>query len=304
MEIVDKKTWIEERTDNPNRLGLAVWEEEYKDKVFGCLGITGSQGYPQKLREMIEECINKYGLSCDLDDEKQRALMASIFIDTSSISETLKDPGFQKVLDFIAQKSNAKLSYVNTEADNCNKSLKQTIEKCSNYPTQSASEKSVQTADLDENKKEEIGNSVKANRNRKGNLNKIFSIFGAALIALSGYVEKEDHTPVELGAKNAQTTKYTLKVGTLGMDMVRLDVDKEKDTWSLRLPLSETLKEVNNCVGINRVKKEINFDEWKKNPIESALTLGEMENTEPTTPASDALTAETINGLIDLKKMR
>ena len=215
------------------------------------------------------------------------------------------------------KKDTAKALDMDPEADNCNKSLKQTIEKCSNYPTQSVSEESVQTADLDENKKEKIGNSVKANRNRKGNLNKIFSIFGAALIALSGYVEKEDHTPVKLGAKNAQTTKYTLKVGTLGMDMVRLDVDKEKDTWSLRLPLSETLKEVNNCVGINRVKREMNFDEWEKDPIETALTLsgmeniseptttlGEMGNTEPTTPASDALTAEKIKGLIDLKKIR
>ena len=102
-------------------------------------------------------------------------------------------------------------------------------------------------------------------------------LFLAALVAISAYATKEEN-PESKHDKEGKATQYTYNIGTLGMDMVRVEVDKEKGEWSIRLPLTETLKEINNRVGINRLAKEEQFDFYEKNPIKSQKDRIEKAN--------------------------
>lgn len=99
---------------------------------------------------------------------------------------------------------------------------------------------------------------------------KLSAILAAALVTLSGFAEKSENPNSNRDA-DGKATNYTYNVGTLGMTMVKVDIDKEKDTWSLRLPLKETLQEINQTTGLRRLLKEAEFNPYEEGPIKESI---------------------------------
>ena len=111
---------------------------------------------------------------------------------------------------------------------------------------------------------------VKNTAHKKLRNRKLSAILAAALVTLSGFAEKNENPNSNRDA-DGKATKYTYNVGTIGMTMVKVDIDKEKDTWSLRLPLTETLKEINQTTGLRRLLKEAEFNPYEKEPIKESI---------------------------------
>ena len=133
IELMDRESWIASRTDNPDRLGKALWENMY-DVCFALATESDVSRVPANIppnirKEMYKEFVLKQGLSCDLTNSDQLEVLKIFFRLLNSGDEYQSKSSIQKLLDFV-KKNKTALGLENaakSEATNGKNDVKKTL---------------------------------------------------------------------------------------------------------------------------------------------------------------------------------
>ena len=133
-EMMDKESWIQSRTDNPDRLGRDIWEKKYDYLKARDEGTElPKEEIPLEIqKKMVGEYLAKNGLSCDLNNDAQWSIALSFFQMNGKGQYQYPTEELQKTLDMFDSKDKKKASTLRDTLKKCQQNNVQAVQAARN----------------------------------------------------------------------------------------------------------------------------------------------------------------------------